>query len=562
MSNQQTPLIASQLPPFVAFLRQAAKASYDDRPEERSTWLKAAGHLHSIDDASLENLVHSLLAQSALTEALAVAEAWSQLHPDRASASFLFGYVLQMAGRHADALVPYSQAISCDPDHPQLRNNLAAAIRLSGGDLIEALALLEQAVETDPHDSNAWINLTSARCAAFDLDGALAAGLRAVELAPSNALACNNYSLVLKEAGRRSDAEAYALAATELAPDEAAYRHNLSLLHLARGNYAQGCREYESRWAGSYELRDHLPALPGTQWNGEPLEGKTLLVWGEQGMGDLLQFSRLIPLLAERVHRENGWIEWNSSPQMGGLLERSLGEHVDGFTSGGGIESLPRFDYHLPLLSAPLALELREETIPAAPYLRADPELIARWKQRLAGETRLKVGLAWTGSLTHQRNPFRRVALELFARTLKDVDDVAFYSLQPGATHDVDTAWRAGFELMSYTDEFKTFDDTAAFTSTLDLVITVCTSVAHLSGALGRPTWVLLDVNPHWSWLLDRTDSPWYPTAKLYRQEQFGKWAPVLQRIKNDLARLAKDELRRANHDLRAIPRLGQPPIA
>jgi hypothetical protein len=359
----------------------------------------------------------------------------------------------------------------------------------------------------------------------------------------------------LKEAGRWDEAEGYALTATEFAPDEPTYRHNLSLLHLARGNYAQGWREHESRWVGSYELRDRLPALPGPQWNGERLDGKTLLVWGEQGMGDLLQFCRLIPLLAERVHRENGRIEWNSFPQMGGLLARSLGEHVDGFTAGGGIESLPRFDYHLPLLSAPLALELREETIPTAPYLRADPERTARWSERLADETRLKVGLAWTGSMTHQRNPFRRVGLELCAHALKDIDNVAFYSLQPGATHEVDAAWRAGFELMSYTDEFKTFDDTAAFVSTLDLVITVCTSAAHLSGALGRPTWVLLDVNPHWPWLLDRTDSPWYPSAKLYRQQEFGKWAPVLQKVKMDLSRLAKDELRRANHGLRAIPR-------
>jgi len=547
MSTCPTPLIPSQLPPFVEFLRHAALTSRDDCPEARASWLKAAAHIHAIDDASLADLIHALLRQRALAEALAVAEAWSQLYPDRAAAGFQLGYVLQMAGRHGDALVPYSQAITRDPDHPQLRNNLAAAIRLSGGDPNEALMLLEQAVEVDPSDSNAWINLTSARCAAFDLTGAIAAGERAVELAPSNPLACNNYSLALKEAGRWDDAEMYARAATEIAPGDATYHHNLALVLLARGNYTVGWREHESRWAGSYELRDRLPALPGPQWNGEPLDGKTLLVWGEQGMGDVLQFSRLIPLLAERVHLEKGRIEWNSFPQMGDLLVRSLGGHVDGFTSGGGIESLPRFDYHLPLLSVPLALDLREETVPAAPYLCADRERTERWGARLADETRLKVGLAWTGSLTHQRNPFRRVALELCAQTLKDIDGVAFYSLQPEATDDVDAAWRTGFELMSYTDEFKTFDDTAAFVSSLDLVITVCTSVAHLSGALGRPTWVLLDVNPHWPWLLERTDSPWYPSARLYRQEEFGKWGPVLQKVRKDLSRLAKDKLRRAN---------------
>jgi len=544
MSTCLAPLIPAQLPPFVAYLRHA---SHDVCPEARATWLKAAEHLHPIDDAALAALIHTLLQQQSLPEALAVAEVWSQLCPDSAAACFQFGYVLQMAGRHGDALVPYSQAMTHEPDYPQLRNNLAAAIRVSGGDPDEALILLEQAVEVDASDSNAWINLISARCAAVDLAGALAAGQRAVELAPSNPLACNNYALALKEAGRWDDAEVYARAATEVAPGDATFHHNLSLLYLARGNYAQGWPEHESRWAGSHELRERLPALPGPQWNGEPLDGKTLLVWGEQGMGDVLQFCRLLPSLAERVHGENGRIEWNSFPQMGHLLERSLGAYVDGLTLGGGIESLPRFDYHLPLLSVPLVLNLREETIPAAPYLRADRERTERWNARLADETRLKVGLAWTGSLTHQRNPYRRVALELCAQMLKDIDGVAFYSLQPGATDDVDAAWRAGFELMSYADEFKTFDDTAAFVSSLDLVITVCTSVAHLSGALGRPTWVLLDVNPHWPWLLGRTDSPWYPSTTLYRQEEFGKWAPVLRKVRKDLSCLAQDRLRRSN---------------
>jgi ADP-heptose:LPS heptosyltransferase len=259
-------------------------------------------------------------------------------------------------------------------------------------------------------------------------------------------------------------------------------------------------------------------------------------------MGDLLQFCRLIPQLAERVHSESGRIEWNSFPQMGGLLTRSLGGYVDGFTAGGGVEALPRFDYHLPLLSVPFMLGLREETIPPAPYLYPDPASVTGWKARLAGEKRLKVGLAWTGSMTHQRNPFRRVGWERYVHNLKDIKGVAFYSLQPGAMADIEAARAAGLGLEDYTAEFRTFDDTAAFVSALDLVITVCTSVAHLSGALGRPTWVLLDTNPHWPWLLERRDSPWYPRTRLFRQAQFGQWDPVLQDVAEDLSQFVRDE--------------------
>jgi hypothetical protein len=206
---------------------------------------------------------------------------------------------------------------------------------------------------------------------------------------------------------------------------------------------------------------------------------------------------------------------------------------------GGSIEPLPPFDYEIPLISLPLVLGTCEDTLAGTvPYLRPDAAASEGWRARLAGEKRLKVGLVWTGSLHHQRNPFRRVGLERYASSFAGIDGVAFYSLQPGASADVAAARKAGLEIGDYTPEFTNFDDTAAFISALDLVISVCTSVAHLSGALGQRTWVLLDVNPHWAWLLERRDSPWYPDATLYRQRQFGQWDPVLEAVANDLAAL------------------------
>jgi ADP-heptose:LPS heptosyltransferase len=174
-------------------------------------------------------------------------------------------------------------------------------------------------------------------------------------------------------------------------------------------------------------------------------------------------------------------------------------------------------------------------------YLTPERDAAARWRERLAGEHRLKVGLAWTGSATHKRNPFRRVDLDALAAHLRGpADDVAFYSLQPGAQDDVAAARAAGFELADFSSEWRTFDDTAAFVDSLDLVISVCTSMAHLAGALGQRTWVLLDVNPHWVWQLERRDSPWYPNTTLYRQKTFRQWGPVLEEVAADLRALAQ----------------------
>jgi Flp pilus assembly protein TadD len=525
---------------FLTFLRHAAAARQNGTAEAQANWLDAAAQFHALDDESIESLIAALLEQHRHNDAIELAAIIAQLDPHRALAHFRFGYALQMANRHNEAIAAYRRALAIDPKLPQLRNNLAGALTLTGGDLSEQLALLESAVHDEPDHGDAWTNLTQASRVNLNLCRALEAGARAVQCAPHSPLAHNNYALALREAQRWAEAEHAARTACALAPTDATVRSNLGMLLLLRGNYAHGWHAHEARWDGSLELGGNRPAMPAPTWQGEPLAGKTLLAWGEQGMGDVLQFSRYIPLLAERVHREGGRLVWNSFPQMGALLARSLGEHVNAYSAGGGVESLPPFDYEIPLLSLPLIFDTREETLPAAtPYLRPDTAARASWQQRLAGEARLKVGLAWTGSVGHQRNPFRRVGWERYAAHFGGLQDVAFYSLQPGAEADVAAAEAAGLPMSDCTAEFANFDDTAAFVSALDLVITVCTSVAHLSGALGQRTWVLLDVNPHWVWLLDRPDSPWYPSATLYRQPRFREWNPVLEAVACDLSALA-----------------------
>ncbi|PMS31535.1 tetratricopeptide repeat protein [Paraburkholderia rhynchosiae] len=525
---------------FLNFMRHAATARRNSAAESEAQSLRAAAQLHPLDDESLASLVHTLVQQQRHDDAIELAAIIAQLDNGNVHAHFRLGYALQMADRHAEAVGPYRRALELDAALPSLRCNLAGALAFTDGDVSEQIALLEDAVQDQPSDGNGWINLASAYRKNLDLPRAVEAGARAVQCAPLNPLAHNNYALTLREAQRWAEAAQAAQTACALAPTDATMRSNLAMLQLMSGDYANGWLSHEARWTGSSELRGNRPEMPAPTWNGEPLTGKTLLVWGEQGMGDVLQFSRYIPMLAERVHREGGRLAWNSFPPMGALLARSLGGYVDDYSAGGGVESLPPFDLEVPLLSLPLIFGTREATIPGStPYLHADAAAVKRWQQRLAGESRLKVGLTWTGSHGHQRNPFRRVGWERYAKHFGGMRDVAFYSLQPGASADVSAAHAAGLPITDYTAEFATFDDTAAFVGALDLVITVCTSAAHLSGALGQRTWVLLDVNPHWVWLIDRNDSPWYPSATLCRQAQFGEWEPALEAVAHDLGALA-----------------------
>ncbi len=510
---------------------------------------QAAARLRQLDMHAVAAFVCAASAQGRTTDALRVAQAVARAAPHDAGALFTLGLALQFAGRHAEAVAPYRQALAIWPDFPHLRNNLAGALIQINTSDSEALALLEAATRAAPDDSRAWINLTRLFAADADPARALAAGERALELAPRDPSALNNYAMMLKEAQRWDDALRIARTACQYAPDDAVSRFNLALLELVRGDCTAGWRGHELRWRGARELKSGRPGFAAPQWHGEPLAGRTLLLWGEQGMGDLLQFCRYVPMLAERVHREGGRLVWNSFPQMGALLERSFAGQFDQYSAGGGVEALPAHDCEVSLLSLPMLFDTQLATIPArSRYLTADAEAVARWRERLAHAdnadkrgtpTPLRVGLAWTGSRAHQRNPYRRVGLERYAAHFAGLGDVAFYSLQPDAADDVAAARSAGFDIADYSAEWRTFDDTAAFIDALDLVITVCTSSAHLAGALGQRTWVLLDVNPHWVWLLDRPDSPWYSHTTLYRQPRLRDWEPVLQQVRTDLAALA-----------------------
>jgi hypothetical protein len=450
---------------------------------------------------------------------------------------------LQKAKKLSDAVAAYLRAQEIDPDYPYLRNNLAAAY-LDQGQADKAIDILQHLIDSGRADGLAFTNMALAYGRIFELERSVAMSERAIAADPSNPHPYSNCGRTLMELQRWDDAGAMFERALALDASRVDARWNFAMLQLLRGDYEQGWVNHEARWRGAGELnyRPH-GGINHPLWQGEPLSGKTLFVWGEQGFGDALQFARYVPIIAERVKRQRGRLRYCCFRPLLGLFRRSFAHCIDEEILAHDFATTPAFDLHCPLMSLPLRLGTTLETLPGrAPYLTLDDAKVARWRAQLFGERRLKVALVWSGSATHQRNPYRAVSLKAYASAFGQLPNVAFYSLQFGAQQEIREAREAGFNIADHTGELRDFDDSAAYLRNMDLLITVCTSTAHLAGAIAAPAWLLLDVNPHWVWLLDRNDSPWYPTLRLFRQRAYREWAPVLSRVQAELAALTQQQ--------------------
>lgn len=511
--------------------------------EASEAYRRAHDLLPQANDGLLE--WHALLYDTGRhAESLPVIELLAGRQPDDVAVSLHRASTLQHLERHAEAAAIYEPLLAHAPQFPLLRNNYAAAL-MNTGRQDEALDIFEREVADHPGNALARVNLAALLRMRFDLEGAEAQLRQACALAPGYAIAHNNLGLLLKEYQRWAEAEACFRHALALDAGYAGARWNLAMHRLLLGDFTEGWPLHEARWAGAPELRTLASEIPHPRWQGEPLRGRTLLVWGEQGAGDILQFARYLPRLAERVHAEGGRLLVCAYQPLQSLLNRSFRGLLDGPVFDDRKASAP-FDCHCPLLSLPLHLGLGAgDMAMPAPYLRPESRRIEHWKKRLAGDRKLRVGLAWSGSLTHQRNPLRAVGVDAYTR-FADVPGLSFYSLQFGAADDVEQARAAGLKLTDLTPEMEDFNDSAAFVTQLDLVISVCTSTAHLAGALGVPCWMPLDVNPHWVWLLEREDSPWYPRTRLFRQQRYREWEPVLQNLHAALRQWAQGTLPQA----------------
>ncbi len=432
------------------------------------------------------------------------------------------GFAYQALGRLDEAAFHYQQAVALQPGYAEAHNNLGNVLRAQGKQT-EAVESYRQALRLQPTHALAHNNLGVALQELGRLDEAVVCHREALRLYPEFVDAHNNLANALKEQGRLDEALAQMEQALRLDPGDAAARWNRSLLWLLRGDFERGWPEYEWRWTQpAYVPR----RFPQPRWDGTPLAGRTVLVHAEQGLGDTLQFVRYAPLLRAR----GGRILVQCSTMLLPLLASCAG--IDQVLPES--EPLPPFDVHVPLLSLPGLMGTTLGSIPAnVPYLSADASLVDHWKQELAAVgPGFRIGIVWQGNPRHPMDRRRSIPLEQFA-PLAAREGVRLFSLQVGAGAEHLTALGERFAVIDLGGRFDkaSLADAAAAIMALDLVVTVDTAVAHLAGALGRPVWVALPYVPDWRWLLDRENSPWYPTMRLFRQRELGNWTEVFERI-------------------------------
>lgn len=448
---------------------------------------------------AIEIDVASIDAWSALTgvlgrrgdfeRAIQVFEDGMKSFSDNADWHLQFGCIYAQAKRFERAIVELRHALRLRPGFVEAMNNLGHAL-FEIGWLDEAVDVLLSAIERKPDMKELHINLANVWTAMRRHEDALASFRHALALDPSNASAHFVMGMVL----------------------------------LVEGDFDNGWREYAWRWR-TQEYGGRLGKLSMPMWHGEAVtSGDTLLVHAEQGHGDTLQFVRYLPLIRQ------GWkrVVFECQPSLSRLLKSADG--FDQLIARG--EAIPHADFHVPLLDLPGILETKLDSIPACvPYLRADAEMSKYWRERLdALGAGVRLGVAWAGNPGHANDRNRSMRLEQLEPLLMQ-EGVRWISLQKGDRAGEIRALPEAMQFIDWTDELNDFADTAALIQNLDLVIAVDTSVVHLAGALGKPAWVMIPHAPDWRWLLERSDSPWYPTLRLFRQSKRGEWEAVVSTV-------------------------------
>jgi len=499
--------------------------------DEASACYRQALRLNPDHASGHYNLANALKDQGQLDEAVTSYRQALRIDPHHVDAHNNLGVAFKALGRLDEAVACYQQALGLNPNHVDARNNLGNIFK-DQDRLDEAVACYREVLRLNPQYVDALSNLGLALKEQGQLAEAVACCRRALGLNPRHANAHNNLGLALMDQGQLGEAGACFDQALRLRPQDAGPRWNWALLRLLQGNFEQGWADYESRWS--------QPGLvprswPRPRWDGLPLEGKTILVHAEQGLGDTLQFIRYAPL----VKRRGGTVLVECQPALVTLLSRCPG--IDRVLPEG--TPLPDFDVQVPLLSLPGLFGTNLSCVPAdVPYLFADNRLVERWRRELAGfGTAFRIGLVWQGNPTVRGDRQRSVPLIQFA-PLACLEGVRLFSLQvgPGAKQLVHTGERLGVVDLGSRFDRSSLEDVAAVLKNLDLVISSCTAIPHLAGALGVPVWLALAFVPDWRWLLEREDSPWYPHHRLFRQRRPGDWDEVFKRIAAELRSLSK----------------------
>jgi tetratricopeptide (TPR) repeat protein len=468
--------------------------------------------------AAYTNLGEALRMLGRLDEAVPAVQKAIQLNPNSSEALGNLGLIYSEMGKLDEAMEHFNRALAINPNLPQTLNNLGnLQLKLKKADT--ALAAYDRALAIDPNFSDGHNNRGSALESLDRLDEAMAEYVRAVELRPNFAIACNNAGNVARRLCKWDEATVWCQRALQLDPKFEPARWNVGLIELTHGDYAAGLPKYDLRFVATPQRLP--PGTDGPRWDGSPLDGRTLLLYAEQGLGDGWQAARYVPMVARR----GGKIVIACTAAQTGLMRQLEGVIATCLSS----ESSPPHDLFLPLMSLPRIFGTTLETIPRdVPYLQADPQRVATWRERLSAYSGVKIGLVWSGK--EDPDPLRSIAFGELA-PLAAITGVQYFGLQVGpAAQDARKA-AAWMKIVDLSEEVMDFGETAACMMNLDLLLTIDTAAAHLSGALGRPTWTMVPFSPDWRWLLDRQDSPWYPTMRLFRQTRRKVWGDVVEHV-------------------------------
>lgn len=454
-------------------------------------------------------------------EAEALCRVLMQIRSQDSQLLFLLGMVLHKTGQDEEAVKWLTVAAHCGPRDMRIFSGLGCAYQ-GLKDHERAIAAFEKAREIDPKSADTCYNLGNS-CYQLDQVGrAESLFRRAVELNPRDSASWNNLGKCLKELNRLDESIAAYDRAIEIAPDYAMARYGRGVALLTAGRFVEGFRDYESRYRPPTARQFTQPA-----WTGERAPEKTLFLHAEQGFGDAIQTIRFISTARERVGR----VILECRPELATLFQHA--KCADVVLPHG--ETIPEFDFVISLASLPHALGVTLESIPGkSPYLEAPPaEALPA-----APAGHLKVGLVWAGNPGHHQDAARSIPFNDLAPLLK-VAGVRFYSLQQTVPARDESFLQSVGDVIDTSLKFPDFLETASIIANLDLVVTVDTAVAHLAGALGKPVWMLLQHSPDWRWFLNRADTPWYPSMRLFRQGERGRWDLPVKRVTDALRRMA-----------------------
>jgi tetratricopeptide (TPR) repeat protein len=437
------------------------------------------------------------------------------------------GILHQEMKESTQALAAIRRAIEIRPDDPSGLNNLSVMLS-EQGKYAEAIESFESLIAKHPTYFMAWNNKGNALRSIGRVEEARDALLKALEIKPDYTEAYNNLGVVYTQLERANEACRAFDRALLLRPEYPEARSNRGLIELLMGDFRQGWADYEWRWhTGSGNKRRQYA---GRAWDGSPLRGKRILLHFEQGLGDTFQFIRY----ARELKARGATVILECQQSTRAILSRTPG--IDEFVIRG--ERAPAFDFYAPLLSLPGLCQTNLDNLPRrVPYIQADPEMVDAWRQRISGLQGLRVGIVWQGNPEHKGDRYRSIALRSFA-PLAAIEGVTLVTLQKGFGSEQIEQPDGRFLLKDFSGIAEEDDGwlrTSAIIANLDLVISADTSVAHLAGAMGVPVWVAISRAPDWRWLLEREDTPWYPTMRLFRQDKAGDWDDVMRRVADAL---------------------------